>query len=154
MPDLTETHPIPEGYIPLNTKVLVIGTFPPKNEYISKGKDFFFYSSEKNHFWNRIDNIFFEKTGFKKTKNKNSNESHTSNKKRKEAFARENKLGFLDIFTKITRKKDSTNDEDIIPIENIIENKKLLNTINSNSELKRICCTYKLAFDTLKYSLN
>ena len=53
-----EIHPIKDGFVLEKTKVLIVGTFPPKVEYTEKGKDFFFYSSVKNQFWNRIDNIF------------------------------------------------------------------------------------------------
>ena len=149
-----EIHPISSGFVQSNTEVLIIGTFPPKKEYVSKGENFFFYSSEKNQFWNRVDNIFPNEQGLKKTKSKNNKETLVSNKKRKEEFSKKYKIGFLDIFTKVSRKNDTANDIDLISIENIIENKKLLKLINSKSKIKRVCCTYKLAFEVLKISMN
>jgi G:T/U-mismatch repair DNA glycosylase len=149
----TEIHPIANGFIPPSTRILIVGTFPPKMEYLLKGKDFFFYSSVRNQFWNRMDNIFPHMQGLKKTKQKNSHESLSSNKKRKEDFAIKYKLSFLDVFSKVRRKKDSPNDVDLIGVENIIENRKLINLLNSRKKIKRICCTYKLAYEVLKYSL-
>jgi G:T/U-mismatch repair DNA glycosylase len=109
---MTENHPISSGFIPESARVLIVGTFPPKKEYTEKKSGFFFYSSEKNQFWNRVDNIKTN-TKIKKTKNKNSNESLIENKKRKEIFCIENKLGFIDVFSSIKRKVDSANDSDL-----------------------------------------
>ncbi len=148
---MTENHPISNGFIPETARVLIIGTFPPKKEYTEKKSGFFFYSSEKNQFWNRIDNI---KTNaqLKKTQHKNANESLVDNKRRKERFSIDNKLGFIDVFSTITRKADSANDSDLVPIENIIQNGKLKELLKSN-QITRICCTYKLAYECLKCNL-
>jgi G:T/U-mismatch repair DNA glycosylase len=148
-----EKHPIPEGFFQTNTEVLIVGTFPPKKEYVSRGKDFFFYSSPKNQFWNRIDNIFPTNQTLKKTKTKNIFETFANNKKRKEKFAKQYNIGFLDFFTKVSRKKDSPDDIDLISVENIIENKKLLLLLKSSKKIKRICCTYKLAYESIKNSI-
>lgn len=148
---MTENHPISNGFIPETARVLIIGTFPPKKEYTEKKSGFFFYSSEKNQFWNRIDNI---KTNvhLKKTQHKNANESLIENKRRKESFSIENKLGFIDVFSAIKRKADSANDSDLVPIENIIQNGKLIEILKSKNII-RICCTYKLAYECLKCNL-
>lgn len=144
-----ETHPLKNGFSPTKTKILIMGTFPPKKEYIEKGKDFFFYSSVRNQFWNRIDNIFPDQEGLKKTKSKNKKESFESNKKRKEIFCENVSLGFIDVFTKIKRKYEGSKDIDLIPIENIIQNKYLDNLLTRCESIERICCTYSLAFGTL-----
>lgn len=148
---MIENHPISNGFIPETARVLIVGTFPPKKEYTEKKSGFFFYSSEKNQFWNRVDNI---KTNaqLKKTKNKNANESLIENKTRKEFFCIENKLGFIDVFSSIKRKADSANDSDLVPIENIIQNGKLIQILKTKN-ISRICCTYKLAYDCLKCNL-
>lgn len=148
---MIENHPISNGFIPESARVLIVGTFPPKKEYTEKKRGFFFYSSEKNQFWNRIDNI---KTNalLKKTQHKNAQESFVENRSRKEIFSKENKLGFIDIFSSIKRKADSANDSDLVPIENIIQNGKL-NQILKSTNISRICCTYKLAYDCLKCNL-
>lgn len=148
---MTENHPISNGFIPESARVLIVGTFPPKKEYTEKKSGFFFYSSERNQFWNRIDNI---KTNaqLKKTKNRNANESLIENKKRKENFCIENKLGFIDVFSSIKRKADSANDSDLVSIENIIQNGKMIQILKSVN-ISRICCTYKLAYECLKSNL-
>jgi G:T/U-mismatch repair DNA glycosylase len=148
---MIENHPISNGFIPETARVLIIGTFPPKKEYTEKKNGFFFYSSEKNHFWNRIDNI---KTNshLKKTQLKNANESLIENRRRKESFSIDNKLGFVDVFSVIKRKVDSANDSDLIPIENIIQNGKLIQILRTKS-ISRICCTYKLSYECLKCNL-
>lgn len=148
-----ETHPIPNGYIPDNAKTIVIGTFPPKNEYKNK-PDFFFYSSARNHFWNRMDSIF---PGYKlkKTATKLLDVSTEENKLDKQKFCRNKNIGFIDIFTKINRKvNNSTKDMDLEPQENIVTNGRLYNILDKNQNIVRICCTYKLAFESLLFSLD
>lgn len=148
---MTENHPISNGFIPETARVLVIGTFPPKKEYTEKKSGFFFYSSEKNQFWNRIDNIK-SNAQLKKTQHKNANESMIENKGRKECFSIDNKLGFIDVFSSVIRKADSANDSDLVPIENIIQNGKLIEILKYKN-ITRICCTYKLAYECLKCGL-
>lgn len=147
---MIETHPILNGFVPQNAQVLIVGTFPPKNEYLQKKDGFFFYSSEKNQFWNRIDNILNKH--LKKTLTKNANESFIENKKRKESFAVNNNLGFIDVFSSVIRKANTSNDSDLIQIENIVQNGKLAKILESKN-VKRICCTYKLAYECLKCNL-
>lgn len=147
----TETHPIATGFIPENTKTLVVGTFPPKDIYINN-KHFFFYASAHNHFWNRMENIFNEYK-LKKTKNKCIDVSEEQNKKDKQKFAEDKNIGFLDVFTIIARLTNSTKDEDLVDVENIVQNGKLNEILTHNKNIVRICCTYKLAFETLKCKL-
>jgi len=147
-----ENHPIKYGFIPNQIKTLVVGTFPPKEVY-EDNDDFFFYASVRNHFWNRMENIF-QISGLKKTKTKCIDVSMKQNKKDKQDFATEKGIGFLDIFTKVSRVKKSSKDEDLICEENIIENEILDDILTNNESLCRICCTYKLAFDTFKCKLD
>lgn len=146
-----EVHPIYKGFITDNTKTIIVGTFPPKKEYVKLGDDFFFYSSPRNRFWTIIDNIFIStdyKT-LKRTNTQNNTESPLQNKLRKEMFMNSKNVGFIDIFSKITRKQDSSRDEDIIPLECITDN-GILKDILINNYIKRICCVYKLAYSILK----
>ncbi|WP_291101438.1 MULTISPECIES: hypothetical protein [unclassified Flavobacterium] len=147
-----ENHPIKIGFIPKQIETLIIGTFPPKEVYINN-KHFFFYSSARNHFWNRMENIF-PNFKLKKTKSKCSEISPEQNKIDKENFSSEKKIGFLDVFTKVSRIKNSTKDDDLISKENIIENGILYKVLDENESLSRICCTYKLAFEILKCKLD
>lgn len=149
---MTEYHPIPRGYIPESARVLIVGTFPPTKEYVEKGSGFFFYSSEKNQFWNRIDNIKIN-AHLKKTQHKNSNELVIENKNRKKRFSIDHNLGFIDVFSSVKRKVDSANDSDLIPIENIVQNGKLIQILKTRN-ICRICCTYRLAYECLKCNLS
>ncbi len=149
--NMIEYHPIKNGFIPNDAKILIIGTFPPSKEIEEKKESFFFYSSEKNHFWNRIDNIFLG-INLKKTKTKNSKESFFENANRKKHFAENNNIGFIDVFSKIKRKKETANDYDIIPVESIFDNEIFTEIIKLNG-LIRICCTYKLAYEFIKEKL-
>ena len=146
-----ETHPIVIGYIPENIKTLIVGTFPPKEVYLNDNS-FFFYSSVRNHFWNRMENIF-PSYKLKKTKSKCVEVSKAQNKIDKEKFASEKYIGFLDIFTKISRVKNSSKDEDLVSEENILENGRFEEILKSNESLSKICCTYKLAYEVFKCKL-
>lgn len=148
-----ETHPIINGFIPEESKTIIVGTFPPKSEYENK-PEFFFYSSVRNHLWNRMENIF-PQYHLKKTSTKLKNISTEENKMHKQIFCSDKKIGFLDVFTKIERKvNDSSNDSDIIPKENIIDNGILFEHLDNNKNISRICCTYKLAYDYLLCGIN
>lgn len=141
------------GYIPVGTKILIIGTFPPYETYINKGQDYFYYSSEKNQLWNRFDNIFIRAKNYsslKKTKAKNFSESYEENKKRKEIFIKKCSIGFIDIFSMIERRiYNSSKDKDIIPRETILDN-NYLDAILKTEKVVRICCVYSLAYNILK----
>jgi G:T/U-mismatch repair DNA glycosylase len=148
---IIEHHPIKNGFLPEEAKIIIIGTFPPSKEIEEKKEGFFFYSSEKNHFWNRIDNIIFG-INLKKTKTKNSEESYLKNSYRKREFATNNNIGFIDVFSKIKRKKATASDNDLIIVESIFDNGKFVEIIKLNDVI-RICCTYRLAFNFIKEKL-
>lgn len=144
-----ETHPIPNGYIPNNCQTLVIGTFPPKKEYF-RIKDYFFYSSPQNHFWNRVENIFPDlDPKLKKTKTRLANITKAENRAHKEAFSNEKKIGFIDVFHSIRRLADTPDDADIVSISNIVSVGILDSILSQNANIDRICCTYSLAYRTL-----
>ncbi|MDY0905610.1 hypothetical protein [Pedobacter sp. CFBP9032] len=144
------------GYVPKNTKVLIMGTFPPQAEYETKGGGFFYYSSERNHLWNRFDNIFendHEFVPLKKTANRNHHETFIENMQRKMRFCNDKEIGFMDIFAKIDRNiPGGTADADLIPLIDVLQNKNLIYAIQTQS-IKRICCVYKLAYIHLKANL-
>jgi len=143
-----ETHPIENGFIPDKSETIIVGTFPPKSEY-ENNTNFFFYSSVRNHMWNRMENIF-PKFQLKKTSTKLKNISAQQNKIDKQNFCKIQNIGFLDIFTKIERKvENSSKDSDLIPRENILDNGKLFKHLENNKNINQICCTYKLAYDSL-----
>ena len=143
-----EIHPITHGFKPENAKTIIIGTFPPKSEY-ENNTNFFFYSSVRNHLWNRMETLFPEYR-LKKTATKLKNITQEQNKIDKENFCKDKEVGFIDVFTKIKRKvNNSTKDKDLDPRENIMENGILFKILDVNKNIDRICCTYKLAYDSL-----
>lgn len=139
------------GFIPKESKKVIIGTFPPENEYLKKGDGFFYYASERNHLWNTMDNI--HSMNLKKTARKNADESYLQNRGRKMQFCRNKGIGFIDVFTSVNRRFiGATADVDLIPVENIIRNGVFENLI-ATYEIERICCVYTLAYEILLQEL-
>lgn len=143
-----EEHPIPP-FIPKECKVLIMGTFPPKQEYFKNKSKFFFYGSVRNHLWNRMDNIFFDgKTTLKWTKL--SSESIEDNINKKKRFLEERKIGMIDYMSKIRRSKEgSSRDVDLIIEEDVLTNGSLIRILEDNPHIKAILCTYQLAYEEL-----
>jgi len=147
-----ESHPIAKGFLSEKAQVLIVGTFPPRSTYEELEEDFFFYSSVRNHFWNIMENIF-PKEILKKTKTRNQNISDLQIKNNKEKFSTTNHLAFLDFYTKIQRKCDSTKDSDLLGVDDIIMNNFLNEALDSCPKITKICCTYKLAYENLIQNL-
>jgi len=62
---------------------------------------------------------------------------------------------FIDVFTKIKREREDTHDDNaIIPIENIVAAGLFDKIIESFDGLKKICCLYSLAFETIYNVIN
>ena len=148
-----ESHPIRVGFTNGETKVLIVGTFPPKEVYETLGGNYFFYSSARNHFWNIMEDIFPNEI-LKKTKTRHKNLSFEELKLNKENFSVKNKIGFIDFFSIIIRQEQSSKDKHIINVENIVSNGELNKVLKRNNFISRICCTYKLAYDSLIKSLD
>ena len=96
-----------------DTRVIVCGTFPPRKEYFNRS-GYIHYSSTKNKFWQHIDSIYNLNLYANKTISNNSG-LRIANCKDKISFLKDKYLGFIDVFTKISRKHpESSKDEDII----------------------------------------
>ena len=50
---------------------------------------------------------------------------------------------------RLQKVENSSKDSDLIPRENILDNGKLFDHLEQNKNIDRICCTYKLAYDSL-----
>jgi len=136
------------GFLPGNSKIIIMGTFPPKKEY-EKYESFFYYPSSQNRFWNIIDEVF-ENTErpLKFTKTSGKNEPRTDNINRKIEFSLKNKIAFLDFYSKIERKNDTSYDTDLVNIENVVENDILIKYLKVNKP-QFILCTYSRAYKEL-----
>ncbi len=149
-----EIHPHLKGFIPEGCHTLIMGTFPPFGYSGIKTNELFFYPSPQNHFWNRMENIFPSwNPKLKKTANRLEDVSHHQNRLDKENFAREKQIGFLDVFQSIRRKKIGSDDTDLLPQEDVVSNGYLLECLKNHQTIDRICCTYKLAYQTLLKNL-
>lgn len=134
-----ETHPW--EYFPKNSKIekLIIGSFPPNKMVFEYGKEVvyqnkiksfiiketkrydFFYGSSQNQFWN----LFF---------NSLTKINISDNDQELKDWLIENNWGVTDLIYKTTRKKDSPNDSDLVPIEwNVFNIKSILNSNKINS---------------------
>lgn len=145
-----ETHPLQEGFVPEKARCLIMGTFPPIGHHESM--NFFFYPSPQNHFWNRMEHIFPE-VKLKKTKTKLSDITSAKNVQDKKEFSMQKGIGFLDVFTKISRSQNTNDDTNLVNEEDVLKNGILIKILERNPSIQRICCTYSLAFRTLKEGL-
>lgn len=145
-----ETHPMPEGFVPESTLCLIMGTFPPK-EFV-KAAHFFFYPSPQNHFWNRMESIV-PGARLKKTQKKLQDVSDAQNVLDKKEFCKQQGIGFLDVFTRVSRRDGTNEDTNLENVEDVISNNKLLRILEAKPSIQRIGCTYSLAFKTLKSGL-
>jgi len=141
------------GFLPSKSKIIIMGTFPPKIDY-TEIKPFFYYPSSRNRFWNIIDKILNNKCPLKYTKKTEKNETRINNINRKIKFTLNNnkRIAFLDFYSKIKRNKNTSNDSDLIEIENVVDNGFLFNFLKVN-KIKLILCTYSKAYKKLVSSL-
>ena len=104
-----------------DTEVIVCGTFPPRREYLNR-KGYIHYSSSRNKFWQHIDAIYNVDL-FAPKKISDKSDLRISNSLKKIRFLEEKNIGFIDVFTKISRKDpNSSKDDDIIePFETIFD---------------------------------
>jgi len=147
-----ESHPW--EYFPKNSKIekLIIGSFPPNKMVFDYGEEVvyqnkikslitkeskrydFFYGSSQNQFWN----LFFNSL--------NQTNLYDNTKELKDWLIKNN-WGVTDLIYKTTRKKDSPNDSDLVPIEwNVFNIKSILNS----NKIKSIFFTSKWVQNTLK----
>lgn len=102
-----------------DTISIICGTFPPKKEYFLR-TGYLHYSSSKNQFWKHIDAVFSTKL-FAALNDGADDLARIENAKQKIAFLRKKKLGFVDIFSKISRKVADAKDDNLIAVETIFE---------------------------------
>lgn len=96
-----ETHPH-KLFVPKNAKVLIIGSFPGRNNVQVEGQDEWFYSSKRNQFWNIIRKVYQE-------------ELNTTAEK-KELFTRKG-IAIGDLFLKVKRIESNNSDNSLEVIE-------------------------------------
>lgn len=135
-----------------DTETIIMGTFPPANEYFER-QGYIHYSSNRNKFWLHIDAIFGTNLKLNPALSEND-DLRIENALEKIAFLKANRIGFVDIFTKIQRKVEgSASDENLIPIESIFETGVLDSLVKSKS-LRQITFVYGKAKSTFFQKLS
>lgn len=127
------------------TKSIVCGTFPPKKEYLNR-KGYIHYSSPKNKFWSHIDAIYDTSLYINKVQAEIA-ETRIDNALKKISFLTKMNVGFIDVFSAISRKNsDSSKDDDIIePFETIFDSGVFQDILNS--DIKNIIFVYSRSYD-------
>lgn len=135
-----------------DTKTIMCGTFPPTKEYKDR-KGYIHYSSPRNKFWRHIDNIYDTKL-YIPTKISKNEIYRIQNSLSKISFLKEKKVGLVDIFTKVLRKKEgSANDTDLIPHGTIFEN-EIFNKIIQQEAVQQIGFVYSLSRDIFEKEIS
>jgi G:T/U-mismatch repair DNA glycosylase len=119
-----EEHPF-ETFVPLNSKYLIIGTFPTHKKN-SKFK--FFYSGKDNSFWNIVEKVFDHSFIYK--------EGDKAVEERK-TFLKSKAIGITDMHEKCYRRNGYSTDENLFPI--IL--KDIFAILNEHHSIKRIILT-------------
>lgn len=133
-----------------NTEVIVCGTFPPLKEYFNR-KGYIHYSSSKNKFWQHIDSIYNVKL-YASKKISDKPDLRIANCLEKIRFLKDKKIGFIDVFTKISREDpNSWKDDDIIKPYETIFDEQIFNSIITSS-VENIVFVYSKSYDVfVKY---
>jgi G:T/U-mismatch repair DNA glycosylase len=127
-----------------NTEIIIMGTFPPREEYLNR-LGYIHYSSPRNKFWKHIDSIFNKNLFFNSQYSKISSK-RIANSLEKIEFLESINTGFIDIFTIIDRKVNDAKDTNLIPIETIFDTEVISLLIESH--VTKIIFVYSLARDT------
>ncbi|HTK19205.1 MAG TPA: hypothetical protein VL442_06830 [Mucilaginibacter sp.] len=127
-----------------DTRTIICGTFPPTDEFKNR-QGYIHYSSSKNQYWKHIDAVFDTKLFIKNSISKHT-ESRIKNAMCKIEFAKTKQIGFVDLFTKIDRKKvGSSKDTDLIEVETIFQNGVFDELIKGN--VQQFVFVYSLSKD-------
>ena len=127
--------------------------YPLSAPYYLNPSEFFYYPSPQNHFWNRMENIFPD-WKLKRTKSSNNSSTLAENIEKKKEFCALYKIGFLDVFEAVDRKRKGSRDVDLIPVIDIVGSGTLFEVLEKHSSINSICCTYSLAYSILRTKLD
>jgi hypoxanthine-DNA glycosylase len=108
-----EKHPF-ETFIPEGAQTLIIGTFPTARKYRRFN---FYYPGARNKFWHIMSDIFGTKFLFTGKQTGMTEENADKAVKERKEFLQSKKIGITDMIETCERKNDSSNDNDLVPIE-------------------------------------
>jgi len=137
---------LPGGFLPPNATKLIMGSFPPPSVFENQVAldSFFYYYSNRNHFWNRIESFVQYPAGLRWKFVGAAIETSLQNTQRKRALCAEMVWAFMDMvhsaeFLNPIHYDDDNLDDKIF----VTENGFLLNALEHLSNLTHILCTYK-----------
>jgi hypoxanthine-DNA glycosylase len=120
-----ETHPH-SLFVPENAIVLILGSFPGKNNILVEGSEEWFYSAKRNQFWPILRSVY--------------DETLQTTKEKKDLFERKG-IAVGDIYLKVKRKDYNNSDSSLEVFE--YNDKAILNAMNKHS-FKSIFTTSQL----------
>ena len=127
-----------------DTRIIMCGTFPPKREYFER-TGYAHYSSPHNQFWKHSEAVF-NGDFYINSRVAANTEARIANAHKKVAFAREMQIGFVDLYTKISRRiPNSSADKDLEPQETIFRNGTIKRLLESG--IQRFVFVYSLCRD-------
>ncbi len=125
-----ETHPH-KAFIPDNTTVLIIGSFPGRDQTMREvTENDWFYGTKRNQFWKIISDVY---------------KVDLVTKADKQALFKKHGIGIADIFLKVKRKDNNNTDSNLEVIE---FNDKELQTVLKNPDIKAIFFTSRFVEKT------
>lgn len=131
-----ETHPL-KPFLPLNAKVLMLGSFPPQKHRWSMD---FFYPNFINDMWRIMGLIFFNNKDIF-VNNVSKSFKHTEI----EAFCNDKGIALFDTATVIRRLKDNASDKFL----EVVESTDILQLLEQIPECRAIVTTGEKASETL-----
>lgn len=140
---------LPGGVYFPESRSIICGTFPPRGEYYNR-IGYFYFSSPHNQFWHHIDALYGTNL-FLAGKN---DKARIRNARAKIAFSQENEIGFIDIFTRVTRRyEESSDDKDLIePYESIFANNTFQSSVVNHS-VRQFVFVYSTSESVFKSNL-
>lgn len=142
---IEQKHPY-SPYVPLKTKTLILGSFPPYRFCIPSDEpllvrdiQYYYgsYGNGYNMFWDVMFNLF-NSTNLQEIRKKEKDSYITDF----QTFLTHNNLGIIDIFLRVLRKGTSSDDKDLFPKEF----RSIKDHIKRCSDLSIICCTSKQVY--------
>ncbi len=110
-----EVHPF-KAYVPDNATVLIVGSFPGKEQARQTSTDHWFYGAKRNQFWPIISEVYNIELRTTETK--------------KQLFVSKG-IAIADIFLKVSRKQNNNTDDNLEVLEyNDEEIRSILQTTN------------------------
>ena len=121
---MIEKHPF-KPFVPENSRVLILGSFPGKESTQSTNENDWFYYAKRNQFWKIIEAVFNQ---------------NLSSKSSKQELFKSQKIAITDIIESCERRENKNSDENLI---NRKYNKASISEIIAQNPITKILFTSK-----------